>query len=437
MINDYVDEFVKRIYLPNESTERIPKIANYYKNYLNFFCNPMFRNFKVNNIIQSYGDHKAELYYNKNYGKKKDNDHFKSIDDCMIFYTTIRDNIDKNCLTKTTIKIDNSNDLIMNNILDSHINFNNSLTTLQSNRATARSREESLMNILTNLENKNENKANKVIKPNKSITHRFSIDKTEQKMTETINEFIRLSSYKSNHSKKSIELPDKINFVQLKPTHTKNSESINEKKFISNINTPIVGSSRQSTKIQSNDKFKRKIDSATNLPGSFKLALKKRNLHDNIDKKSSNSDMKTKSSFVNNLNSINDIMKITLSVCVDKSSRNRPLSNNFNTAINPTTPNYTANTKKTTIINKIDNINNFNININTPIIADNIATIQLPINKIVKSDFNLLDRNKIFSRNKNTSLYKISTATFKQDEVKKVLKESDTKLFSTYNGKYL
>jgi len=74
MIFDYVDEFLKRFYFHEESKERIPKISNYYKNYLKFFCNPIFRDFKINNIIQGYGDYKAEMYYNRNYGNKGNND---------------------------------------------------------------------------------------------------------------------------------------------------------------------------------------------------------------------------------------------------------------------------------------------------------------------------------------------------------------------------
>src|ERR1700733_7794501 len=56
LIWDFVDEFLKRQYKIEESRERLPKISNYYKNYLKFFCNPFFRDFKKNEIIQSFGD---------------------------------------------------------------------------------------------------------------------------------------------------------------------------------------------------------------------------------------------------------------------------------------------------------------------------------------------------------------------------------------------
>ncbi len=37
MILDFIDEFFKRFYRTNESKERIPRFANFYKNYLKFF----------------------------------------------------------------------------------------------------------------------------------------------------------------------------------------------------------------------------------------------------------------------------------------------------------------------------------------------------------------------------------------------------------------
>ena len=80
MIYDFIDEFLKRYYTKNESRDRIPKFVNYYKNYLKFFCRPIFRDLELNDIIQSYGEKCAEIYYNDNYEKsKKDKDKKKTI----------------------------------------------------------------------------------------------------------------------------------------------------------------------------------------------------------------------------------------------------------------------------------------------------------------------------------------------------------------------
>lgn len=67
MIFDSNDELLRRFYLKSEYYERIGILANYYKNYLKFFCNPIFRDLIANEIIQSYGNNKAEFYYKNNY----------------------------------------------------------------------------------------------------------------------------------------------------------------------------------------------------------------------------------------------------------------------------------------------------------------------------------------------------------------------------------
>ena len=76
LLNDYIDEFLRRIYKIKESKERIPKFSKYYKNYLQFFCKPTFRSFPINKIIDKNGERKAEIYYKNNYqgGKSKTDD---------------------------------------------------------------------------------------------------------------------------------------------------------------------------------------------------------------------------------------------------------------------------------------------------------------------------------------------------------------------------
>ena len=71
MIWDYVDEFLKRYYYKYETKERLPKFASFYKNYLDFFCQPAFCNFFYNELIQKNREKKAELFYNENFHAKK------------------------------------------------------------------------------------------------------------------------------------------------------------------------------------------------------------------------------------------------------------------------------------------------------------------------------------------------------------------------------
>ena len=72
MIWDYIEEFLKRFYKNEESEERVPKFAFFYKNYLKFFCIPTFKDIFCNEMIHNFSEKKAELFYNENYRNKKE-----------------------------------------------------------------------------------------------------------------------------------------------------------------------------------------------------------------------------------------------------------------------------------------------------------------------------------------------------------------------------
>ena len=77
MIWDYIEEFLKRFYRNEESNERVPKFASFYKNYLKFFCVPIFKDIFCNEMIHNYSEKKAELFYNENYKSKKEKNSFQ------------------------------------------------------------------------------------------------------------------------------------------------------------------------------------------------------------------------------------------------------------------------------------------------------------------------------------------------------------------------
>ena len=77
MIWDYIEEFLKRFYRNEESNERVPKFASFYKNYLKFFCVPTFKDIFCNEMIHNYSEKKAELFYNENYKSKKEKNSFQ------------------------------------------------------------------------------------------------------------------------------------------------------------------------------------------------------------------------------------------------------------------------------------------------------------------------------------------------------------------------
>ena len=106
------EEFLRREYNINECIERIPKFVNYYKNYLLFFCKPIFREFNYNYIIQAHGEAKAEIYYIETYGKDEKEDEIKKIFTRKVFSDSIKHDIeqcngDNNTLSFSVIDIKN------------------------------------------------------------------------------------------------------------------------------------------------------------------------------------------------------------------------------------------------------------------------------------------------------------------------------------------
>jgi hypothetical protein len=62
-----IEEFLKRFYKKKESLDRVPKLSDYYKNYLKFFCRPFFKNYKLGKSLHDFEDKKAEIFYKNNY----------------------------------------------------------------------------------------------------------------------------------------------------------------------------------------------------------------------------------------------------------------------------------------------------------------------------------------------------------------------------------
>ena len=134
------DEYLKRWYTNRESINRMPKINDYYKNYHKFFCKPNFSDFVISNIMQNYGDEKAELYYKDNFGvsnSEKDEDISRKNNSNSL---SSLDNITNN----KTIFNDKNKFLIEKN--EKSINYS---ITMSINNST-----------INNIDNKNKNLAN-------------------------------------------------------------------------------------------------------------------------------------------------------------------------------------------------------------------------------------------------------------------------------------
>ena len=145
MIADFIDEFLRREYEMKESIERIPKYANYYKNYLTFF---------YRNLIQfnrRYGEAKAEIYYNIHYCKKKKKK--KSIERLKTIFSD-------------TIKKDIENDPVLTQGNNDDIQESISLSIDQSRMSiTKNSVEASLISILNGMNEQKQRNKKPYVKP--------------------------------------------------------------------------------------------------------------------------------------------------------------------------------------------------------------------------------------------------------------------------------
>lgn len=97
LITDYVEEFLRRIYSLKESIQRMPKLYNYYKNYLLFFCKPTFIDSFSNEVIKNYGDLNAEYFYKNKLDRKKNKKDARKVLDKNINYRNFnKDDVNEN-----------------------------------------------------------------------------------------------------------------------------------------------------------------------------------------------------------------------------------------------------------------------------------------------------------------------------------------------------
>ena len=79
MINDFIDEFLKRFYKKRESFKKIPQFTSFYLNYQRYFCIPTFRVKFYNKKIHYQREKKAKCFYNEKF-KDKENHTFSAND---------------------------------------------------------------------------------------------------------------------------------------------------------------------------------------------------------------------------------------------------------------------------------------------------------------------------------------------------------------------
>lgn len=274
LIFDYTEEFLRRNYFLYESYDRIPKLFNYYKNYLQFFCKPNFVDTFCNLIIKNSGDSHAEYFYKKFIEKNNKNKNKEAlIDEKNRFYEECKNNVNNNDniedLVKTifTKTIKNSIDNIKeddDNVDDSIKKYeskNRQESTIKCDKNNKISEGNTLLLMLNEMKKKNNKHYQKNLKTMnmkknilnnkkysfqiyKAINNKLKNNKIYKRKDYSTNNEKKLLNTYSNMNVKNIDsfrnviIPEKKKFEPLKLKLKKKQKTIliSPKKNYSNLN---------------------------------------------------------------------------------------------------------------------------------------------------------------------------------------------------------
>jgi hypothetical protein len=311
MIYDYIYEFLRRFYNINEVKERLLRISTYYKNYLTLFCKPTLRHSTLNSLIHVYSDNKAECYYKVNYGTNKLNEVSQSetVNQRLfqtIFNTTVKNTIDRNTHMSSIINHSNINNESI------QLLFNKSY--MKNDLITNRGNENSIAKIVYTMTcGDNDEGGNNVLQTSTSgVRYLLTESQAGIGVTGAKTKGNKLANL---YSKMSQNLSKKLEFINI---------SKEKKKTIK-------------LDVKKNENYFRKLLGDTKINPKMTAAFKANNISSGLSKliKASVDKNKNKTTpifdkiIVNTeenatyrLNTDDNTMKITLSVKMDKISRN-------------------------------------------------------------------------------------------------------------------
>ena len=232
------DEYLKRWYTLRESVNRMPKINDYYKNYHKFFCKPNFNDFSIANIMQNYGDEKAELYYKDNFGvsnsdkdediSRKNNSMSLSILDNITNNKTIFNEKNRFLIDKNEKSINYSMTMSLNNTTLNSINNKN------KNLASSKRTNDSFDQIVDNIvhykkKKKKKDKKNKRNKSNKNYKNENEIKKLNNYQQKKYNS-------KKGHTKNKSRKTNKISTKDQKIKNYNSNNIVKVRQFIGDNN---------------------------------------------------------------------------------------------------------------------------------------------------------------------------------------------------------
>ena len=232
------DEYLKRWYTLRESVNRMPKINDYYKNYHKFFCKPNFNDFSIANIMQNYGDEKAELYYKDNFGvsnsdkdediTRKNNSMSLSSLDNITNNKTIFNEKNRFLIDKNEKSINYSMTMSLNNTTLNSINNKN------KNLASSKRTNDSFDQIVDNIvhykkKKKKKDKKNKRNKSNKNYKNENEIKKLNNYQQKKCNS-------KKGHTENKSRKANKISTKDQKIKNYNSNNIVKVRQFIGDNN---------------------------------------------------------------------------------------------------------------------------------------------------------------------------------------------------------
>ena len=432
LISDYNEEFLRGYFNINECKEVLPKFYEYYKNYLHFFCKGTFSDFKINNIIQEYGENHAEVYYNLNYLKKervKKKDKKENIDEKNFEET---DKTDSN-LKEEQSKIIPFFSFFTKSVENSIKNMKNSYEHNKSKKE----QDKELSNIKPLKSNSRENTINlpdnSTVSIDDVITKRGSIIN----IIDLMNKKIKNKKNNSNFNKKkkmdiilidNKKLKNKKNVLSSKhinsfskTTSNLKENSLNKIKDINNKSKKSISKNKGiNIKINNVVAKNNKILSSSNYIKYIDILKTKKNIKKNIPKNkrshndlilSTSRNMKSKKS-IDNINSFNTNDNMYSYYLFS----NKNISSNLNSSKNKNHSKINLSLKIKNFYQKIQNVNN---NSNYPLSSSRNKINKNIINKKSepkeksksKSKINI-NNNYYYKKNNSKNIKKTSGISF-------------------------
>ena len=220
---DY-NEFLKMYYKMKIIRKELPKLIDFYKNYLNFFCFPTFTELKLNDFIEKIIEKKAKAFYSENYKDEEKKNKIKNLYNYTEIFTkkvkhelSRRDTLIE--LSKTTIKNKESN----KNTLTSISTLNKIIDGLDEKQT------------IKNVSIKKINKNNDLILLNKEENYECQTERIKG-IEMTNNIALSGKAISKNYSNCSTEMNYKNKIINIKKSITKNMKyKINNKCKLSKL----------------------------------------------------------------------------------------------------------------------------------------------------------------------------------------------------------